>query len=382
MQSRSVYLAAALLWLSGCANDTTEEPAELTPFQPEAKIKVIWQKNTGSGSGQDGVVLRPWFSGTAIYIAGDDGKLMALDKESGKTLWKIDTDMKISAGVGGGSSMVFVGSGDGQLAAYWQRNGEKVWQTNLSSEILAPPIAEMGIVVARTTDGNLQGFSTATGDRVWAYRFTVPSLSLRGTATPVIYAGGVLCGGDDGRLTVVKLDTGQVLWDLPVAVTTGASELARIIDIDIPVVIDRRTVFVGAYQGRVAAIEGSNSKVIWAREKSVYLPLAVDDYNVYVVDNRSFVWALNRFSGATVWEQEALRARPASGVAVYKDAVVLGDFEGELHVLDASDGRMIARKDLGSRINVQPYADGDRIYVINESGKLYALKIERFSENG
>jgi outer membrane protein assembly factor BamB len=376
-----LFPAVALLWLGGCTKDTTEKPADLEPFTREAKINVIWKKNIGSGSGEDGILLRPWFSATSIFVANYKGKLSALDKDSGKTRWQVDTDMEISAGVGGGSGMVFVGSGDGQLAAYWQSSGEKVWQVSLSREMLSPAAADQGIVVVRTSDGNLQALSTGTGERLWAYRFSVPSLSLRGMATPVIYAGGVICGGDDGRLTVLRLDTGQLLWDLPVAVSAGATELTQIIDVDIPVVVDGRMVFTGAYQGRVVAVETSSGRVAWARERSVHLPIAVDSYNVYVIDNRTFIWSLNRYSGETTWVQEVLRARPSSGIAVYRDMLVLGDFKGKLHVLDSSDGRVIERRDLGSSIKVQPYVDGERMYVINESGELYALEITRLNKN-
>ena len=372
--------AVLLLWLGGCTKDTTEKPAELTSFESEVAIDVVWKESAGSGSNEGGIVLQPWFSGTTVFIAGENGELVALDKDTGKTRWKIDTDMVLSAGVGGGAGMVFVGSNNGQLAAYWQSNGQQVWQVDLNAEILAPAVAEKGVVVVRTTDGNLQGLSAGTGEQIWAYRFSVPSLSLRGTATPVIYAGGVICGGDDGRLSVLRADNGQLLWEQPVAVSSGASELARVIDIDIPVVVDGRILFVGAYQGRVAAIEAANGRIVWARDKSVRLPLAVDDYNVYVVDARTFVWALNRYTGSTVWEQEALRARPSSGVAVYRDMVVLGDFEGKFHVLDSSDGRIIGRRDLGSSIKAQPHVDGDRVYVFNDDGELYALTIKRLNQ--
>jgi outer membrane protein assembly factor BamB len=112
----------------------------------------------------------------------------------------------------------------------------------------------------------------------------------------------------------------------------------------------------------------------------VHLPLEIDEHNLYMVDQRSFVWALNRYSGTTVWVQEALRARPTSGVSVYKNMVLLGDYKGYLHVLDGSDGRIIERMDMGSRISVQPYVDGDRAYVINKKGDLYAITIERLSK--
>lgn len=379
MRNWIVYIGAGLLWLSGCASDTTEKPAELVDFEPEATINTVWSKDVGSGTGENGVVLQPWYSGTTVFVANDDGKILALDKTTGRKKWKVNTGQVLTAGVGGGDSMIFVSSAEGQLSAYWQRNGEQVWEVDLDTEMLAPVAAERGVVVVRTTDGLLTALSSANGEKLWTYRFEVPSLSLRGTATPVLFQGGVLCGSDDGRLAVLRQDTGQLLWDVPVAVSSGSSELARVIDVDIPVVIDGRVLFAAAYQGRVVAISTNNGKVLWARDKSVYLPMALDDYMLYVVDSRTFISGLNRYTGSTVWTQEELRARPASGVAVYKDFVVIGDFEGYLHVLDASDGRMVARKDMGSRINVQPHVDGDLLFIIDQSGEMSALTIERIA---
>ncbi len=382
MHSRIFFLFIIIFALSGCASDTTEEPAELVDFDPEATIKRLWKVDTGSGIGESRILLRPWYSSISIFVADTKGQLVALDKETGKTKWKVDVDTPLIGGVGGGSNMIFVGTDNGHLLAFWQRNGELAWEIDLAGEMLAPPAAVQGIVVARLTDGSLKAFSAATGEPLWTHRFSVPSLSLVGTAAPVIYSGGVICGGDDGRLTVVRLDNGQILWDVPVAANSGFSELSRVIDIDIPVVIDEPALFTAAYQGRIAAIAIRNGQILWARDGSVHLPMSLDDENLYVVDSRSFVWALGKFGGTTLWVQEALRARPASGAATYKGMIVLGDFEGYLHALDASDGRIIARKKFGDAIYVEPYADGDRLYVINQKGDLSALTIERIASDG
>ncbi len=381
MHCRVIYFAVLLLCLVACAKDTTEEPAELADVTPEAELVRQWRMPTGADTGANRILLKPWYSNTSIFIAGTEGQLLALDRETGKKRWEIDTGVPLTGGVGGGSGMLFVGTDNGQLLAFWQRNGEKIWEAELGGEMLAPPATDQGVVVARTTDGSLKAYLAGTGEPLWTYRYSVPSLSLVGTATPVIYSGGVICGGDDGRLTVVRLDTGQLLWDLPVAVSTGASELSRVIDINIPVVLDGQVMFTAAYQGRIAALAIRNGQMAWARDRSVHLPMDLDGYNLYVVDSRSFIWALNKYNGATVWVQEALRARPTSGVAVYKDMVVIGDFEGYLHVLDAADGRILARKDLGARIAVQPHVDEDHVYAINRKGVITAFEIKRFVSN-
>jgi outer membrane protein assembly factor BamB len=108
--------------------------------------------------------------------------------------------------------------------------------------------------------------------------------------------------------------------------------------------------------------------------------MSQDPWNLYVVDDASHVWALSKSAnGSTVWVQDKLHARPVSGVSYLKDSVLIGDFEGYLHALDSSDGRFIARKKLGSGINVAPIVVDDVAYVLSSNGILSAIKLERKS---
>lgn len=381
MRNGLLALAACFaLLLGGCgAKDTTEPPAELTEFEPEAAFRVPWSRDTGKGAGQFLLELRPWVGSDAVYTADHRGRLVAVDKETGKVIWKVDTGHPISGGVGGGAGtgMVFVGTSDGRLAAYWQRNGEQVWESRLSSEMLAVPVADSGVVVARTGDGNLEAFSVTTGEKRWSYKYSVPSLSLRGTATPVIFSGGVITGTDSGHLTGIDLTSGRLLFETPVAMPSGHSELSRMIDVDAPVAVDRAVIYAGAYQGQVVAFDMQRGRVGWSREKSVFQPMALDGNNLYLVDDRSHVWALDKLTGATVWVQEKLQARPVSGVAVLDDAVILGDFEGYLHALDTSDGRFIARKRFDGGIAATPVVEDGRAYIFTREGELSVVELQR-----
>jgi outer membrane protein assembly factor BamB len=381
LNSLRILLIGLTALLTACGgNDTTEPPAPLPDLQVEAKFIKLWSNDTGGGTGKYLLKLQPYIAIDAIYVADYKGKLSAINRETGKTMWSVDTGLAVSAGVGGGvgSGLLLLGTSNGELAAFWQKDGKPAWRKNLNSEILAPPAVEAGVVVARTTDGNLQAFTASSGETLWSYKLTVPTLSLRGTSRPIIYGGAVLSGTDNGRLSIIALTSGQVLVEIPVAVPAGRSELARMVDIDIPALVDDGVLYVASFQGRVVAVVLQSGQTLWAANKSVYNDMSLDEENLYLVDENSHIWALHRQSGSTVWMQDKLHARPVSGVAVIENATILADFEGYIHAVDVSDGRFIARHRLDSAgIDIVPLVIDNTIYVLSRGGELTALTLKR-----
>jgi outer membrane protein assembly factor BamB len=56
----------------------------------------------------------------------------------------------------------------------------------------------------------------------------------------------------------------------------------------------------------------------------------------------------------------------------------VGDFEGYLHWFDIETGELQARAKAGSdRITSRPLVVNDRLYVVNDAGKLYAFEVRQ-----
>ena len=57
--------------------------------------------------------------------------------------------------------------------------------------------------------------------------------------------------------------------------------------------------------------------------------------------------------------------------------IVVGDFEGYLHVIAQSDGRFVGRRKVdGNGLYSPAVVDGNRIYVMGTSGSLSAYDIQ------
>ncbi|MGM0563915.1 MAG: outer membrane protein assembly factor BamB [Pseudomonadota bacterium] len=376
----TLALLAALL-LTACSNikDTTEPPTPLGNVDREIEVEALWHRNTGAGTGEFMVDLSPALDDSAVYVADHRGRVMAVDRENGKRRWRIDLDEAISAGVGVDDQYLYVGSREGDVIALSKADGSEVWRETLGSEIVVRPVASLGMLVVKTIDGAIRGLNTSTGDVSWTNRRSVPSLTLRGSSAPVVRGGIIYHGLDNGRLMAVSLMEGRALWETPLASPRGRNELERMVDVDARVLIDQGALFAVAYQGRAAAIGQGDGRVIWARELSAFHGfVSAGTGRLGLVDEHSQVWGIDQRSGATLWKQDKLRARKLAPPAVLNETIVVGDFEGYLHLLDPSDGRLVGRAQYDDKgFSAAPMVAGDTAYVLDRGGRLSALRLTR-----
>jgi outer membrane protein assembly factor BamB len=274
--------------------------------------------------------------------------------------------------------LVLVGTDEGQVVALQAADGEEAWRARASSEILAVPQGAEGVVVVRTIDGRFVGLDTNTGEQLWIYTYTVPALTLRGTAAPLLAQGVAITGLDTGKLLVLSLQDGTPVWEKRIAPPQGRTELERLVDIDAePRVVDS-VLYIVTYQGNVTAIDLRNGNTLWSRDFSSYSGLDVDTQQVYITDDNDTVWALDRRNGGTLWKQTALNRRSLSTpVTVDGSYVVVGDFEGYLHWLDATDGSLVGRVRADKEgIAAAPVFRNNTLYVLSNGGTLSAFQLK------
>ncbi len=374
---RSALLVAAVV-LAACSSDgKVREPAELIDIvNPALKTQSVWNASAGEGSGDYSGMLRLAVAEDAVFAADVEGRVFAFDPADGKRIWQTDTDARVISGPTVAGNAVLVGSMEGQIVALKRADGTAYWTSNVSSEALAPPVSDGTLVVARSGDGRIYAMSAVSGKNVWMFDRGVPNLTLRGLGEPVIAGSLAFVGMDNGRVVALRMLDGQPLWEQLIAAPTGRNELERLTDVDAALVLEDGDVFAASYGGEVARVDGDTGQVLWRREVKSYAGMALSGNLVVVADEAGVVWALDINTGAAAWKNEDLKYRKLSPPAVLDGHVVVGDFEGYLHWLDAKDGRLVARSRVGSDpIRTAPVAAGGLLYVLNTSGRVTALKV-------
>jgi outer membrane protein assembly factor BamB len=381
-------LAFALLntvLLAGCSmvsgylggEDNSEPPAELENISSDVELRKLWSTRVGSGYDEQFVKLVPAAVGPYVLVADRKGRVAALSAESGKELWETRTGKQISAGPGVGEELVLVGTSNAEVVALSLLDGSILWEASVPSEVLSVPQVDFDVVVVQTADGSVTGLDAADGSTLWVYERTIPTLTLRGTSTPAVEQGIVLAGFSSGKLAAISADQGFVAWETSVAMPEGRSELERMVDVDADPVIVGSAVYVASYQGRIVVIDIQNGNLGWTRDMSSYAGLGVDFAQVYVTDQESYIWALTRNTGDSVWKQDKLYNRAVTAPTPYNNYVAVGDYEGYLHLLSRYDGHIAGRVRVDSKgIRARPLAVDDVLYVYGNGGTIAAYTIE------
>lgn len=373
---------ATAMGVSGCSTtDTFEQPVPVPDVDSTVEFKTVWSKSVGDGHDGDFLYLSPLNAGDTVYAASADGELVALDAETGKLQWERDLEDRIFAGVGGDQNQLYLVTREADLVALSREDGHELWRSALPTEALAAPQSNGALVVAQTTDGRVLAFDTATGEKRWQYDGVVPALSLRAAAAPLVGGDVVLASFSNGKLIALSADAGQPLWQYEVGQPQGRTELERLVDISGQPLVLEAAVMVSGYQGKLALVDIRTGQEIWSRKASSLHAPMVGGGKIYLASANGDVIAYRGSDRREIWLQDALSWRQLTQPAVYENYLVIGDYEGYLHVLSGEDGSLVGQKRYdsdGLRVPLQRMANGN-LMVFGNGGKLSVFKLKEWN---
>jgi outer membrane protein assembly factor BamB len=347
----------------------SKKPGPLPEIRATVAPRLAWQVQVGKAAPG----LAPVRAGEAVYAAASDGTIVRLEVRTGRQVWRINAGKRLTAGVGADANLLVVGTDKGEVLAF-RTDGTPLWQTRVSSEVLAPPLVGEGTVAVWSGDGRVYGLAAADGKTRWVHQRIKPPLTVRSVASGVLTRGGLFSGTAGGKLVALDFTTGTVGWESSVATPKGATELERIADITSLPLVDERRACAVAYQGRIACFEIARGVLEWSRDISSLAGMAGDEAHYYVTDDAGSVHALDKATGASVWKQDKLSKRHPGGPQIVGDYLGVVDVEGYLHLLDRSEGTLVARLATdGTPATTQPVPLAEAGMWQSEGGTLYVV---------
>lgn len=365
-----------IIFIGGCSflsQEEEEPPAPLVAIKPLLTPIVLWTAHLGDEMREAQLV--PVIQADTIFTATPTGIIQALALRNGQRIWQREIEMMISGGLGTAENLLLLANQQGEVLALSQQDGSEQWRTPLSSEILAVPQYHANIIIIRTAEGKLVALNKQEGHFLWSTSQSMPLLTLRGTSNPLLIQDKVIAGFDNGKLIAFALQTGKLIWEVPIATPHGRTELERMVDIDADLQIKAKTIYGTSFQGRTMAVALHTGTPLWEKAIASYIGMAVDTNALYISDTNSHLWALDRATGTSLWKQEKLQARQITAPVISEDYVVVGDKQGYLHWLHRKDGRFVARYAMGNdSILISPLHVGDILIVYDSAGKMVALR--------
>jgi outer membrane protein assembly factor BamB len=374
-------IALSLLTLNGCSwvrgwgDPEPGDPAPLVEFEPSLEVRKVWSVDVGDGMGKHGLSMPPVYADGAIYTADYEGRLVAVDAESGRKRMDLKTEQPFSGGPGLDEDHLYMGTIDGRVVAYDRRNGAELWNAQVSSEVLAPPGSADGIVVVRCIDGRVFGLDASNGRRLWIYDHSVPLLTLRGNADLLVRAGVAFVGYDDGSVVSLRVSDGSVAWSQTIVSPEGRTELDRLADIGQRMAFIASDLIVSSYKNRVVSLAADSGRMLWFKDIASATGVQIDRTNLAISEKNGDLWMLDRRNGSTQWKIDRLTNRELTRPTFYGNYVVVGDLEGYLHWFDTDIGSFVARVRAGKDgFAAAPLTVGTTLYVLTHDGDLIAYR--------
>lgn len=379
-QMRSVPLIGLVVMalLAGCSTkDTFEQPAPLPEISATVELERVWTMGVGEGHDEKFLYLAPLNAGDILYAASAEGEIWAVDPENGAVIWYQNIDEDIGAGVGGDQGNLYLITRDAQLKAISRQDGTELWEQPLPNEALASPQSNGRLVVVQTIDGKVLAFNTTGGDRAWQYDSDVPVLSMRAAASPLVGADMVLASLANGKLMAISTESGQPVWQYEVGQPQGRTELERLVDVaGEPLILENAAMVVG-YQGKLALVDLQSGQEIWSRKESSLQSPMIGSGNIFVAGANGDITAYRGSDRRELWVQDRLSWRQPTQPIVFGDYLLVGDYEGYIHMLSLEDGSLQGQlefDDEGLRVPFQRLQNGN-LLVYGNSGKMSVLKI-------
>jgi outer membrane assembly lipoprotein YfgL len=376
---RLVLTSLLLAALSGCSTvsntwnswfgDDKNKPAALETLSGPATGRIVW-----SSKGDDiNFPLSIATTGDRFVVASSGGSVRALSLADGRELWRGDAGSKLSAGVGSDGRFAAVVNRDNELVVL--DNGRVAWKKALPTPVVAAPLVAGERVFTLTLDRQVLAFDALDGRKIWELKRPGEPLTLAKAGVLMAYKD-TLVVGQGPRLAGVDPLRGQLRWEASVATPRGTNEVERLADLVGPAVRQGELICARAFQSSVGCVNAERGSSLWNRLVGGANGIAADEQVVVAGDavDRLSAWKLA--NGDLAWSADQFQRRKLSAPVLLNKQVVIGDFEGQVHLLDRDTGKTRSRLATDGSAVVTIALRGDTALVATKSGGLYAIKAE------
>jgi outer membrane protein assembly factor BamB len=360
----------------------------LPHFELASNLAIAWKKDIGVGSSHNRKLLSlPVISDNKVYTLDSYGKVSALRTDNGALLWHFNAKPSkeevpiANGGLAIDNQKVFVATGFAQVIALDARTGKEIWHQYVSAPIRSAPTISDGRVFVVTIDNTLFALSQEKGDILWTHAGMTEYAGLLGGASPAIMNDLVVAPFSSGEVVGIKVESGHPLWGDALTSLRRTDSVSSISTIKGNPVVDHQMVFVIGHGNRMFALNAKTGEQIWEKHiGGLHTPLVHKDV-LFVVTSDHQLICLKKETGQVVWIEPLQKTLPKSsslitwaGPILAQNKLYLTNSLGELVSFSPVTGKILGSTHFKENFQMPPVIAGKTMYLLAESGKLYALK--------
>jgi eukaryotic-like serine/threonine-protein kinase len=347
----------------------SESMTGLSPIELRFPLELAWQHSMmEKPKGQSEMLVSSAVVRSGkVYVGCKDGQFRCLDLAKGDKLWQAEGKGAFDGAAAFAGDLVIAGCQDGFVYAWNADTGKEVWKYETDAEIHAAanvwtdPATQVQKVLIGSYDYNVYCLDAKTGKKDWAAE---TGYYINGGSA--IGDGMVVFGGCDSVLHLHDVKTGKEARQIEVGSYIGNN-----------VAIADGVIYVSHYGNRVGAYSMADGAKVWEygeREFEFYAAPAIWEKSVFCGGRDKRFHAIDRTTGEKLWEFRSRDRIDSSAVICAGKAALFGSDDGYLYALDVKDGKELWQYEVGAPIKTSPAIAGDYVIVGADDGNVYCFK--------
>ena len=361
------------------ADEFNNIPTEIKPFVKKASVELIWENKVGNNDLNNFNLI---FSEEFVIAASSDGSLRKMQMTTGETIWEKEISEEITMGVGGDFDNILFVTENSYL---WCLDGEgnAIWKIFIDGEVLTTPVINNKKAYVRLANYEILQIDLKQGGIDWRYIHSSPSLAFNGVSD-LTFSDGIIYGGfGAGRLVATHQNSGAFVWEASVSKIRGVTDIDRLNDVLSKPIINKNEVYAVSTSGDLTAINRIDANIKWTRKISSFNNLAFDGLDIYLVHKSDSLYSLSAKDGKTNWRNADLQYRRITNPILVGNYIVIGDFDGYIHILNSETGIVEGRTQITSGVPIGKniHAIGNnKILGIDLDGNVFFMQVKDIPE--
>lgn len=394
------------------ATVTVNSPSDWTQFRLQnsnnvamnGTLESTWRIVTGGPFSSS-----PTLAGGVLYVGDNNGTVTAVDPKSGKTIWRYQASNPIMSAPIVYRNAVIVGEGDenspqgsspshpirvgkppSALIALDRGSGKVLWKVSLPGSGMPTPAIISGVLVHHNGAGHVMGIDPGSGRIL--YDRNLHSIASMVAALPMPGGRFVTTGIDANAVWMLNAKDGSVVWESQFpGYSSGIGDCPPVTDGEriycnyvmpptsaTPIQTERAAKF------RAYALDAKTGKKVWDVEleggmlpqrNEAAIPLLVNGM-LYMGSSLSpSMHAIDAKTGAVKW-RITTHGPVKGGIVDAGGTLYFGDLGGYLWAVNANTGVVVGVKNMHSSFNVgSPIVAGQTLIIGSKGGTLVALPL-------
>ncbi|MBC8506615.1 MAG: PQQ-binding-like beta-propeller repeat protein [Anaerolineales bacterium] len=358
-----LFLGLAFIILTtACSVNIAQDPKYTNP----ETLHLIWNANADSAISGAPVTVKD-----IVVVIHDDGKIQAIDNESGENRWHFETPAKLwPKSLNTTLDDVLIAGEDGRLIAMTTRSGLSEWELFLDGEVISSPLIDRYLIFAATSlvssaeneDGDqeaeLLAINASTGKILWRYVTDNETLVTPARGGDQVYVGGN--AGDTTNLYALSAADGTKRWGFAAAEGAIKAIYAN----------DDAVVILGE-QGTLTALDGVTGFTLWRAEFVANISWLMGDEEFVIFEDGAAIQAWDINTGDLVWDYQIPHGVLPKPI-VWNSELYLLTQAGEIVNLNLRSGKESWRFQTESNSPAGMTITDSAIFIADKDGYLYA----------